>query len=328
MFFTEDDNVVEALAANGTDQPFHERILPGRVRGRQDFLDAQALQLVPELASVTGIVVANEEAQSGIPGEGLDNLLVGPFRGGMAGDVEMDNAAAVMTENDQDVEQAESCCWHDEEIQRSELRDMIVEEGTPGLRRRLTRTDHVPGDGRSPSEFAGGPLIGLPNAPDPLLLQQVVAPENLARTRYFGIGQMLPHTASGLPEYTAAMLKIPREVEEQLGIYVYAYIDPRYNRPFYIGKGHAGRVMLHLTAEGESRRLALIEDIRAAGLEPQLAAKDIATNSRRFINHLMSGRSDKFFQIQVRIPAFLRTHHFVPGDFPASVHCGAAEHGR
>src|SRR5437899_2218044 len=66
------------------------------------------------------------------------------------------------------------------------------------------------------------------------------------------------------------MFKIPPEVEEQLGFYVYAYIDPRTNRAFYVGKGRAGRVLSHLTTEGESRKQALIEEIRAAGNEPRL----------------------------------------------------------
>ncbi len=70
--------------------------------------------------------------------------------------------------------------------------------------------------------------------------------------------------------YTSAMLKIPQEVEEQLGIYVYAYIDPRTNGVFYVGKGQAGRALSHLNADGESRKLALIAEIQAAGQEPQL----------------------------------------------------------
>ena len=65
-------------------------------------------------------------------------------------------------------------------------------------------------------------------------------------------------------------MKITREVEEQLGIYVYAYIDPRTKRAFYVSKGQAGRVNEHLTEEGERRKHALIEEIQAAGMEPQL----------------------------------------------------------
>ena len=65
-------------------------------------------------------------------------------------------------------------------------------------------------------------------------------------------------------------MKIPYEVEEQLGIYVYAHIDPRTKRVFYVGKGQAGRVISHLTEKGEKRKHALIEEIQAAGMEPQL----------------------------------------------------------
>ena len=71
--------------------------------------------------------------------------------------------------------------------------------------------------------------------------------------------------------FANGLLKIRPEVEEKLGYYVYAYIDPRNQRPFYIGKGRAGRVLSHLSAEAENRKCALIDEIRAAtGQEPQL----------------------------------------------------------
>ena len=55
------------------------------------------------------------------------------------------------------------------------------------------------------------------------------------------------------------MLKIPPEVERQLGIYVCAYIDPRDGQTFYIGKGQAGRTGSHLTGEGEGRKIAKVQ---------------------------------------------------------------------
>jgi hypothetical protein len=70
-------------------------------------------------------------------------------------------------------------------------------------------------------------------------------------------------SANGLP-------KIQPEVEEKLGYYVYAYVDPRNQRPFYIGKGKAGRVLSHLTVEAENQKGALIEEIKSAGMKPQL----------------------------------------------------------
>ena len=48
--------------------------------------------------------------------------------------------------------------------------------------------------------------------------------------------------------------KIPREVARELGYYVYVYVDPRSEAPFYVGKGLGQRALAHLSAEVESRK--------------------------------------------------------------------------
>jgi hypothetical protein len=65
-------------------------------------------------------------------------------------------------------------------------------------------------------------------------------------------------------------LRIPPEVAERLGYYVYLYVDPRTGKPFYVGKGQRGRVLAHLSAKGESRKVATLAELKAAGLEPRL----------------------------------------------------------
>ena len=65
-------------------------------------------------------------------------------------------------------------------------------------------------------------------------------------------------------------MEIPPEAAEQLGYYVYLYIDPRTGRPFYIGKGTGARALSHLTETGESEKNEIIQQIRAQGLEPQI----------------------------------------------------------
>lgn len=63
---------------------------------------------------------------------------------------------------------------------------------------------------------------------------------------------------------------IPRDVARHLGYYVYLYVDPRTNKPFYIGKGKGERVLAHLSDSGESIKVATIKELHSLGLEPHL----------------------------------------------------------
>lgn len=65
-------------------------------------------------------------------------------------------------------------------------------------------------------------------------------------------------------------LRIPPEVAHRLGYYVYLYIDPRDDRPFYVGKGQRERALSHLSEEAESRKCARIAELRAIGIEPRI----------------------------------------------------------
>lgn len=64
--------------------------------------------------------------------------------------------------------------------------------------------------------------------------------------------------------------QIPPEVAERLGFYVYIYIDPRTEKPFYVGKGQDYRVLDHLSDEAESRKVDRIRELKGLGLEPRL----------------------------------------------------------
>ena len=64
------------------------------------------------------------------------------------------------------------------------------------------------------------------------------------------------------------MLEIPPEVEDNLEYYVYMYIDPRDDMPFYIGKGCGSRVLAHLSDDNESEKKRRIDAILNSGNEP------------------------------------------------------------
>lgn len=66
------------------------------------------------------------------------------------------------------------------------------------------------------------------------------------------------------------MKAFPPEVKETLKSYVYLYVDPSNNCPFYVGKGRGNRAFAHLGDTDESRKVERIAAIRASGKEPRI----------------------------------------------------------
>jgi hypothetical protein len=66
------------------------------------------------------------------------------------------------------------------------------------------------------------------------------------------------------------IIRIPAEVADRLGYYVYLYSDPRNGKPFYVGKGQRSRVLAHLSAEAESQKVAMLAELALAGREPTI----------------------------------------------------------
>jgi len=60
------------------------------------------------------------------------------------------------------------------------------------------------------------------------------------------------------------------DIADTLKSYVYVYVDPRNNEPFYIGKGKGERLFSHLDEVSESSKVARIAEIRNCGMEPQI----------------------------------------------------------
>src|SRR5262245_36929525 len=133
MALAENDDMIQALAADRTDQALGERILPGAVRRREDFLDAHALHPVPKVLAVDPVTVTQEIGGRGVIRERLHDLLRGPVGGGALGDVEVDDPPAMVREHDENVENAQARGGHREEIDRNQVPDMVDEERPPDL---------------------------------------------------------------------------------------------------------------------------------------------------------------------------------------------------
>ncbi len=145
--FTEDDDVVRALASDRTDQPFHEWILPRRsVRG-DDFFDVEIPRFLLEHCSVDRIPIAQQIARRRVPWERFHQLLSGPFCGRMRGDVEMEHTSPIMSQDHQDEQNSKRQRRYDEEIECNRLIEMVGEEALPGWRRIGRSPWHVLGNG-------------------------------------------------------------------------------------------------------------------------------------------------------------------------------------
>src|SRR2546426_4920093 len=132
--FAENENVIQTLAPDRTDEALGERILPGAVRRSKDFVDPHALHSVPKLLAVDLVTVAQEIGRRGVVREGVHDLLGGPVGGEVLGHVEVDDAPAMVSEHDENEEDAQARGGNREEVDGDEVVDMVDEERSPGLR--------------------------------------------------------------------------------------------------------------------------------------------------------------------------------------------------
>src|SRR6267143_2129594 len=145
--FAKDEYVIQTLTPDGADEPLREGVLPRAVRRREDFTDAHALQALPEHVTVDGVAIAEEIRWGGVVREGVHDLLGRPGSGGMLGDIEMEDAPAVVGEHDEDEQNAQARGGNGEEIDRDEVPDVIGQERAPRLRRRGAAFREQAGDG-------------------------------------------------------------------------------------------------------------------------------------------------------------------------------------
>jgi hypothetical protein len=130
----QDDHVVQQLAADGADHALDEGVLPRGARCREDLGDAHAFRAPPELVAVNAVAIAKKVARRRVAGESLDDLLRRPGGSGGIGDVKVHDLPAMMQQDHQDVEHAKGRGWHDEEVDRDEVGEVVLEERAPGLR--------------------------------------------------------------------------------------------------------------------------------------------------------------------------------------------------
>src|SRR6516164_1268171 len=129
--------MIQAVTADGSDQPLHVGPLPWTGWRGEDFLYAQALDSLPKVIPIDLIPVSQQVTWRLILGKRLHHLLPCPPCRGTHRHVEVNDAAAMMSQHDKHEQHAKADRRHGEEVDRDEILDMVVQESPPSLRRRF-----------------------------------------------------------------------------------------------------------------------------------------------------------------------------------------------
>ena len=106
------------------------------------------LDTLAEKVAVARIPITDQKSRRLVSGKRLDDLMRCPLGYRMGSDVEVDDVTPMMTKNDEGEEYTECSRRHREEISGDDVSNMIIQERTPRLRRRLPMPNHVLVDGR------------------------------------------------------------------------------------------------------------------------------------------------------------------------------------
>jgi hypothetical protein len=148
MRFAQDHDMVQALSPDRADESFDVSILPGRSRRSWSVPNAHGRKTSHYGMAIRGVSVSNEILGCLIPGEGFGYLAGDPIRRRIGGDVDPQQVASLQADDGQSIEKPEANGRHDEQVDSTDVRRMIVEQGLPALGRWPTSTHHVLGDSR------------------------------------------------------------------------------------------------------------------------------------------------------------------------------------
>src|SRR5438445_4318237 len=143
----QDEYVIQTLAPDGANEPLREGVLPRAVRRREDFTDTHALHALPEHVTVDRVAIAEEVGRGGVVREGVHDLLGRPGGGGMLGDIEVEDAPALVGEHNEDEEHPQASSRDREEIDGDQIPEVIGQERSPALRGRRAPLWEQAGDG-------------------------------------------------------------------------------------------------------------------------------------------------------------------------------------
>ena len=132
MHFAQRNHMIQTFPPDGTYDPLHERILPGRFPGDDDLFDSHSPHPLSKISSIDSVPITNQIFGNGsITREGFDDLLCGPFRGRVWRDVEVDNPPSVMGQDEEAEQQSIMDGEYQKEVTGCSLAHVVSQKGPP-----------------------------------------------------------------------------------------------------------------------------------------------------------------------------------------------------
>src|SRR5215469_4767742 len=129
-----DDHVVQTFSANTPDHPFRVAVVP-RTPGRCRHLsDTQSVHSCSENMPIDPITISYQVSRKSVVRKRFHDLSSSPIGGWVFRNIEMQNTATVMRQDDEDIQHSKLYGRNREEVDRDHLTDMISKERHPGLR--------------------------------------------------------------------------------------------------------------------------------------------------------------------------------------------------
>jgi len=143
MALIDDDQVIQTIPSDRSDQALNVSVLPRRTRCRWSIPNPHDVQPLLEDFAKGAVTIPNKMARRTVPGKGFGDLMRKPFCRRMRGHADMDQLSSPVMQGDEAKQHPYCDRWNDEQIDGDNRAGVIVQKGPPGLRWRSPDPQHV-----------------------------------------------------------------------------------------------------------------------------------------------------------------------------------------
>src|SRR5215831_11770831 len=131
MFFIHRDDMVQDLAAAASDPSFGSSVLPWGLNARSFWLKSGGLQERKDIGIEDRIAIQNDVAIRSRLRKGFSQLLHDPISGRVPCNVEVQDPAAPVLDDEQTVQHPEGRSWHGEEVEGDDRLAVVAKKRKP-----------------------------------------------------------------------------------------------------------------------------------------------------------------------------------------------------